>query len=71
MNTKEDLVIISNERIINKNDNFYCSNIDIKSIAEGLNDHFNVMLLSRKSKNIRMKLNECTFDFELGPSWES
>ena len=51
MNTKEDLVIISNERIINKNDNFYCSNIDIKSIAEGLNDHFNVMLLSRKSKN--------------------
>ena len=29
MNTKEDLVIISNERIINKNDNFYCSNIDI------------------------------------------
>jgi len=51
MNTKEDLVIISNERIINKNNNFYCSNIDIKSIAEGLNDHFNVMLLSRKSKN--------------------
>ena len=51
MNSKEDLVIISNERIFNKNSNFYCSNIEIKSIAEGLNDYFKVIVLSRKSKN--------------------
>ena len=47
------LVIISNESI-SKNDNgFYCDNIDSKSIPEGLNKNFDVLLIGKKSKTKR------------------
>jgi len=44
------LVIISNESIFKNNDVFYCDNIDIKSISEGLNKNFEISILGRKSK---------------------
>ena len=36
MNQDKKLVIINNEKIFEKNNSFYCDNVDIKSIPEGL-----------------------------------
>ena len=47
----QDLVIINNERISKEKTDFYCENIDIKSIPEDLNKNFNVTLVVRRSKN--------------------
>ena len=46
----KDLVIINNEKISKKNNNFYCDNVDMQSIPEGLNKNFNVNVIARKSK---------------------
>ena len=48
--------IISNESIQKDKDNFYCDNIDLKSIPEGLNNNIvSVDLLARNSKFTRSK----------------
>lgn len=47
---KENLAIISNEKTQNINNNFFCDNIDLKSIPEGLNENFNLELFLRNSK---------------------
>lgn len=44
------LVIVNNEKIFNDKGEFYCDNLDIKSIPEGLKKDFDVLLISRKSK---------------------
>ena len=44
------LVIISNESIFKNNDVFYCDNIDMKSIPEGLSENFEVSIIGRESK---------------------
>ena len=49
------LFIISNEKIFKENENFYCDNIDIKSIPEELDKKFDVTLIGRKSKERRAK----------------
>jgi hypothetical protein len=46
---KKDLVIINNEKCIKKGSNFYCENIEIKSITELLSKVFNIKLILRKS----------------------
>jgi len=46
---KKKLVIISNERTFVKDNEFYCDNVDIKSIPEGLKESFDVLLLARAS----------------------
>ncbi len=46
---KKDLVIINNEKCIKKGNNFYCENIEIKSITELLSKVFNIKLILRKS----------------------
>jgi glycosyltransferase involved in cell wall biosynthesis len=46
---KKDLVIINNEKCIKKGNNFYCENIEIKSITELLSKAFNIKLILRKS----------------------
>jgi len=45
-----NLVLISNESIFKEDDNFYCDNIDLKSIPEGLNKNFEVLMVGRKSR---------------------
>jgi glycosyltransferase involved in cell wall biosynthesis len=50
--SKKDLVIINNEKITKDESNFYCENVDIKSISEDLNENFNVTLVARESKRI-------------------
>ena len=46
----ENLAIISNEKIHQKNNKFFCDNIDLKSIPEGLGENFQIELFLRKSK---------------------
>ena len=46
----DNLIIVSNESIFSDGESFYCDNIDMKSIPEGLSSKFNVYLLGRKSK---------------------
>ena len=52
MNQARKLVIITNEKISKDEDKFYCDNVDMKSIPEGLSTNLNVSLIARKS-NIR------------------
>ncbi len=47
---KKNLVIINNEKCIEKNNEFYCENIEIKSLFENLKSKYNVKLLLRKAK---------------------
>ena len=48
MERNKTLVIISNEKISKNKNEFYCDNIDMKSIPEGLSENFNVLILARK-----------------------
>ena len=45
----KELVIIDNEKISKKGDNFYCDNFEAK-ISEDLKKTFNVTVIARKSK---------------------
>ena len=47
---KKELVILNNEKVFNDNGDFYCDNLDLKVLPEGLNEYFNVKYLVRKSK---------------------
>jgi hypothetical protein len=47
---KKDLIIINNEKISKKLNNFYCDNVDLQSIPEDLNESFNVTVVARSSK---------------------
>ena len=52
------LFIISNESIFQKENSYFCDNIDLKSTPEGLSKKFEVNLIARKSKKERVhKIN--------------
>ena len=46
---KSPLVIINNEKIFEKDNGFYCNNIDLKVIPEGLNNYHQTYCVFRKS----------------------
>ena len=48
---KESLAIVSNEKNFINNQNYFCDNIDMKSIPEGLNKNFDIELFVRSSKS--------------------
>ena len=50
MDNKENLYIISNEKISEINGGYFCDNIDMKSTPEGLNNEFDVHIIARHSK---------------------
>ena len=53
---KKKLFLITNESIyVDKKNNFFCDNIDIKSIPENLNKYSKVNLIGRYSKIDRSK----------------
>ena len=55
---KNILYLISNERIFQNNEMFFCDNLDMKSTPEGLNKFFDVKVVARKSKvNRSQRLN--------------
>ena len=49
----QKLFIITNEKIYENNNNFFCDNIDLKSTPEGLKKNFEVSLIAKKSKKKR------------------
>ena len=54
----KDLIIINNEKIFQDNDNFYCENLDLKVLPEGLSDYHQVQYIVRKSrKKGKQKIN--------------
>jgi len=60
MENKKKIILISNEKISLNNENYYCDNLDIKSIPEGLSKFFEILLIGRKKNAARshqIKLN--------------
>ena len=49
MNQARKLVIISNEKISTFENKYYCDNIDMKSISEGLSKIFKILIIARRS----------------------
>ena len=49
MMNKNPLTIINNEKIFKDNNGFYCDNLDLKVIPEGLNDYHQVHYIVRSS----------------------
>ena len=47
---KKNLVILNNEKIYDNAQNFFCDNLDLKVVPEGLDNFFNVKFIARKSK---------------------
>ena len=47
--TDKDLIIINNEKIFKENSNFYCDNLDLKILPEGLNNYYKVQYIVRNS----------------------
>ena len=45
------LFIISNESVLSNENNFFCDNIDLKTISEGLKDKFEVKIIWNSGKN--------------------
>ena len=46
----KELVIICKEKIYKENHNFYCDNVDMKSIPEGISNSTKVSVIAIKSK---------------------
>ena len=46
----DNLVVLNNEKISEKNEKFFCRNFNFKILPEGLNRFFNVQYIARKSK---------------------
>ena len=47
---KNNLVIINNEKIFEENNNYYCDNLDLKVLPEGLSEYHEVNYIVRTSK---------------------
>jgi len=47
---KNPLIIVSNEKIYQESNNFYCDNLDLKVIPEGLSNFHQVQYIVRRSK---------------------
>ncbi len=56
----KDLIIINNEKVFNENGDFFCDNLDLKILPEGLNDYYRVQYIVRSSstkKDQKINLN--------------
>jgi len=47
---KDPIIIINNEKIFTQNKDFYCNNLDMKVLPEGLSEHHELQFIARKSK---------------------
>jgi len=46
---KDPLIVINNEKIFTQNKDFYCDNLDIKVLTEGLSEHHQLQFIARKA----------------------
>ena len=53
MSVSEKLVVITNERVFSDGTNYFCDNVDIKTILEGLSNKFEIITCCRSSKKTR------------------
>jgi len=54
----KDLIIINNEKIFKENNNYYCDNVALKILPEGLSNHYYIHYLVRSSnKKKDQKIN--------------
>ena len=53
MHVSEKLVVITNERVFSDGTNYFCDNVDIKTVLEGLSNKFEIIICCRSSKKIR------------------
>ena len=54
----KDLIIINNEKIFKENNNYYCDNVALKILPEGLSNHYYIHYLVRSSgKKKNQKIN--------------
>ena len=75
MSQNKKLVIINKEKIFEQNNSFYCDNIDLKSIPEGLSKNLKILVIAKKSnikrfhkinlENIEIASNIFTFLFSM------
>ena len=78
--TYKDLVIINNEKIFIENDNFYCDNLDLKILPEGLNEYHQVQYVVRSSykkkdqkinlKNVKVASNILNFIYFISKTFK-
>ena len=57
---KDPVIIINNEKIFTQDKDFYCNNVDMKVLPEGLSEHHELQFIVRKSKikgNHKVKIN--------------
>ena len=55
---KKSLVIINNEKVFKKDNDFYCDNLDLKVLPEGLNSYYQVhYIVRRANKKGHQKIN--------------
>ncbi len=57
---KDPVIIINNEKIFTQDKDFYCNNVDMKVLPEGLSEHHELQFIARKSKikgNHKVKIN--------------
>ena len=47
---KNPIVIINNEKIFTQDKDFYCDNLEMKMLPEGLDDSRKVQFIARRSK---------------------
>ena len=47
MISNKKIILISNEKTSSDGEKFYCDNIDMKSIPEGLSKTFEILLIAR------------------------
>ena len=52
---EQRLCIITNEQLYESNGSFFCDNIDLKSIPEGLKEFADIKIIGRKSRKNRTK----------------
>ena len=52
---EKKLYIITNESFYDQDNNYYCDNIDLKSIPEGLSKYSETYIIGRKSNVFRSK----------------
>ena len=47
---KNPIIIINTEKIFTQDRDFYCNNVDMKVLSEGLSEYHELQFIARKSK---------------------
>ena len=56
---KKKLIVINKEKIFQKENNFFCDNIDMKTIPEELSKNFELSVIATKSETERLLKIDC------------